>query len=105
MLTAFRGRLVGTLALALDGAGFVGMLAGTSVSLFLGKLLAAGLFALLALGILNRLVRRKRGTLPVELPTPVWVLLACCVLSAVETGAIVEGLNIPIRFDQAGFEK
>jgi len=105
VLTEFRQRLAGTLALALDGAGFVGSLAGASLSLVLGKLFAAGLFALLAVGVLNRFARRRRGDFAGEQPTPIWVPLVCVALSLVETAAIVEGFNVPVRFYQPGFEK
>ena len=36
---------------------------------------------------------------------PIWVPLVCVALSLVETAAIVEGFNVPVRFDQPGFEK
>lgn len=105
MLTAFRQRVVGGLTVASEGVGFVASLAGASVSLFLGKLFASALFVVLALGILNRFVRRRRNDLVKEQRAPVWVLVACVLLSIIEAGAVVEAMNLPVRFDQPGFEK
>jgi hypothetical protein len=105
MLRALKQRLVEGLGVALEGLGFFGSLAGASVSLFLGKLLASALFVLLAVGILNRFVRRRRGERAEEQRAPVWVLVVCVVLSIVEAGAVVEAMNLPVRFDQPGFEK
>lgn len=105
MLRAFKQRLVAGLGVALEGLGLLGSLAGASVSLFLGKLFASALFVLLAAGILNRFVRRRRGGMAAEQRAPVWVLLVCVVLSVVEAGAVVEAMNLPVRFDQPGFEK
>ena len=105
MLSAFKQRIVGGLAVALEGLGFVGSLAGASVSLFLGKLFASALFVVLAVGILNRFVRRRRGDLVEEQRAPVWVLVVCVLLSIIEAGAVVEAMNLPVRFDQPGFEK
>ena len=105
MLSAFKQRVVGGLAVALEGLGFVGSLAGASVSLFLGKLFASALFVVLAVGILNRFVRRRRGDLGEEQRAPVWVLVVCVLLSIIEAGAVVEAMNLPVRFDQSGFER
>lgn len=88
----------------LEGAGFLASLAGASASLFLGKLFAAGIFVVLAVGIVNRFVRRRRGEAVVP-PPPLWISVLCAVLSIAETGIIVEAINLPVRFDQPGFEK
>ncbi len=105
MLSAFRKRIAGGLASAIDGVGFVASLAGASASLFLGKLFASALFVLLALGVLNRFVRRRHGETKEEQQSPVWISLVCAVLATVETAVVVEALNLPVRFDQPGFEK
>lgn len=105
MLTTFRQRLAGTIALAFDGLLFVASLAGASLSLFLGKLFASALFVLLAVGVLNRFVRRRHGDMNEGQRSPLWVLLVCLGLSVIETGIVVEAMNLPVRFDQAGFEK
>jgi len=68
-------------------------------------LFAAVLFVLLAVGVLNRFVRRRRGVALCQQPAPPWVLVVCVVLSVIETGVIVEASNLPVRFDQPGFEK
>lgn len=105
MLTTFRQRLAGAAALAFDGLLFVASLAGASLSLFLGKLFASALFVLLAVGVLNRFVRRRHGEIDERQRSPIWVPLVCVGLSVIETGVIVEAMNLPVRFDQAGFEK
>ena len=105
MLAAFRKRFSGALAYALDGAGFVASLTGASVSLFFGKLFASALFVLLALGVLIRFARRRRGETKVEQQSPVWISLVCGILAVVETAVVVEATNLPVRFDQSGFEK
>lgn len=105
MLTAFRQRFAGVVALAFDGLLFVASLAGASLALFLGKLFASALFVLLAVGVLNRFVRRRHGEINEGQRSPIWVPLVCVGLSVIETGVIVEAMNLPVRFDQAGFEK
>jgi len=105
MLTAFRNRFVGVLASAIDGVGFIASLAGASVSLFLGKLFASALFVLLALGVLKRFVRRRHGEAKEEQQSPIWISFVCGVLAIVETAVVVEAMNLPVRFDQSGFEK
>jgi hypothetical protein len=105
MLSALKQRVGGGLAVALEGLGFAGSLAGASLSLLLGKLFASALFVLLAVGILNRFVRRRRGELAGEQRAPVWVLVVCLLLSIIEAGVVVEAMNLPVRFDQPGFEK
>jgi hypothetical protein len=105
MLTTFRQRLAGAVALAFDGLLFVASLAGASLSLFLGKLFASALFVLLAVGVLNRFVRRRHGDMNEGQRSPLWVLLVCAGLSVIETGIVVEAMSLPVRFDQAGFEK
>jgi hypothetical protein len=105
MLSTFKQRVVGGLVGALEALGFFASLAGASVSLFLGKFFASGLFVLLAVGVLNRFVRRRRGDFAEEQRAPVWVLVVCVVLSIIEAGIVVEASNLPVRFDQPGFEK
>jgi hypothetical protein len=92
------------LVTTLDGVGFLASLASASVSLFLGKLLAAGIFVLLAVVILNRFVRRRSGVVDAQ-PPAVWIPVVCAVASAVETGIVVEAVNLPVRFDQPGFDR
>ena len=104
-VATFRQRIVGGLLGAVDLLSFAASLAGASVSLFLGKLFASVLFAFLAVGVLNRFVRRRRGDVAYNQPTPLWVLAASLALSVVEAAAIVEASNLPVRFDQPGFEK
>lgn len=105
MLAKFKQRIVDGLLGTLDIIGFAASLAGASVSLFLGKLFAAVLFVLLAVGVLNRFVRRRSGIALYQQPTPPWLLVVCVVVSVIETGVIVEASNLPVRFDQPGFEK
>ena len=105
MLVKFKQRVVDGFLCTLDIIGFSASLAGASVSLFFGKLFAAVLFVLLAVGVLNRFVRRRRGDAVYQQPTPPWVLVVCIVLAIIETGVIVEASNLPVRFDQSGFEK
>ena len=105
MLVTFKQRVVGGFLGMLDIVGFAASLAGASVSLFLGKLFAAVLFVLLAVGVLNRFVRRRRGDAVHRQPVSPWVSVVCVVLSIIEAGAIVEASNLPVRFDQPGFEK
>jgi hypothetical protein len=105
MLSTFKRRILGGLVACLEVFGFIGSLAGASVSLFLGKFFAAVLFVLLAVGVLNRFARRRKGELIGEQRAPLWVLVTCAILSVIETGVVVEASNLPVRFDQSGFEK
>jgi len=105
MLATFKQRVVDCFLGTLDIIGFAASLAGASVALLLGKLFAAVLFVLLAVGVLNRFVRRRRGDAVYQQPAPPWVLVVCVVFSIIETSVIAEASNLPVRFDQPGFEK
>jgi len=101
----FRKRLVGGVAIALDGGAFLVTLTGASVSLFFGKLFASALFVLLAVGVLNRFIRRRRGQMNEIQRWPIWIPVLSAVCALIETAVVVESIHLPVRFDQDGFEK
>jgi ABC-type Na+ efflux pump permease subunit len=104
MLSKFRQGVGTRLSLLIDGAEVVALLLGSGASIVFGKLLAAALFGLLATGVATRFFRRRTEALPVN-PLPLWVTVVSGVLAVIESAIIVESINLPIRYYQAGFEK
>jgi hypothetical protein len=93
----------GLLALA-DIAG--GLLAGSGAAVvaFLGKFMLAVVLGAIALGFFLRLASR-RGVPPVS-PARMGLRyqLASACLAVVQVAALTEASNLPVRFDQNGFE-
>lgn len=104
MLAKLRQAVGKRLSVAIDMVELGALALGTGVSIIFGKVLAAALFALLAAGVATRFFRRGRKHAP-EKPLAVWITIALGMVSIVETTLIVESINLPVRFDQSGFDK
>lgn len=76
---------------------------GSGLALMFGKLLAAAVFGLLAVWVARRFFRLRGGASRSGMP--LWSLFAQAFVAIAAAGLIVEAINLPVRYDQAGFEK
>ena len=90
---------------ALEGAVALSSAVGAPIAIAFGKLFLAAILGALALGISLRFAGRKVQSVSVPMPTPWWVFSCSALLSLIETAALVEATNLPVRFDQPGFDK
>lgn len=102
-LTLKRKLADGFLVIA-DVAGLLLSASGASVVAVLGKLMLAVVLGAISLGFFLRLAGRRRQASLAPVPTPVWSYVASVVLAIFEIGLLVEATNLPVRFDQSGFE-
>ena len=86
----------------LDIAGLLVSVSGATVAAVFGKFVVGVVLGALALGFVLRLKLRRPAT-PSILQVPGWVRPAVAALCAVETAALVEATNLPVRFGQEGF--
>jgi ABC-type Na+ efflux pump permease subunit len=86
-------------------AGFVASLAGTTLSIVFGKLLAALVLAAVAVGIFLRLAGRRKQAPVANFAMPPWLQATCAFLSVIEVGLLTEATNLPVRLNQPDFEK
>lgn len=91
-------------AVALEGAAILTFGTGTAIALAFGKVLAAMALGAFAFGAFLRLTSRRNDASPARQQTPGWVRAAVALLSIVECALFVEAINLPVRFDQAGFQ-
>ncbi len=103
MLTRWKEGARSKLSLLIDGAEVVGLVAGSAIALVFGKLLAAVLFAALAAGVTTRFFRRSAQAIAPAMP--LWGVLISGGVAVVACAAAVEAINLPVRFDQVGFDK
>ena len=91
-----------------EGLGLAFAASGATVAAVLGKFIVGVVLAALAIGFLLRLKGRKSraGSAAVaQNPQPTTTSrLVTGLISAVEVAALVEATNLPIRFDQSGFQ-
>lgn len=93
------------LALTGDAVGVIVSASGaTAVSIF-GKLAAAVLLGAIAVGFFLRFTSRRRA----QISEPIvrvsgWVRVFAACLSVGGVAALVEAVNLPVRFNQPGFE-
>lgn len=105
MLMKIRSGLRATAMVTLEVAGLAASSCGAAITLFFGKLFAAAILGVLALGIFLRLTGRRRPP-PADAPvTSPWLQLACALLSLLEVAGLAEASNLPVRFNQPDFEK
>lgn len=105
MLRRVKHRVGESVAFLADGVLLAGSLAGVSFSVVFGKLLAGALFLGIAAGIGARLARRRRPDPPAASRATPGVSIVSAVVAAGAVAALVEMINLPVRYDQAGFEK
>lgn len=104
MLVALKQKTGEALLVAADILGLVLSFFGASVVAFLGKVMLAVVLFALALGFFLRLSGRRKVTAAPKAKSPAWTRPASAVLAAVETAALVEATDLPVRFHQVGFE-
>lgn len=104
MLTRLRAGLKSRMSMLIDGVEVGALVLGGGLSIVFGKLFAAVVFAAIAVGVASRFLRHRNVVLTPR-PLPIWVSLASSGLAVVGAAIVVEAINLPIRFDQIGFEK
>lgn len=104
MFLALKRKVVDGVLVVVDVAGLVLSVAGASLVAVLGKLMLAVVLSAIALGFFLRLAGRRRQQSVAPAPTPSWCYFASVFLTAIEVALLVEATNLPIRFNQSGFE-
>lgn len=104
MLPALKRRIAEGLLAGVDVAGIALSGSGAAVVAFLGKFMFAVVLGAIALGFFLRLVGRRRVQAAVPPPVPTWSRTISVVLAVAEVAMLVEATNLPVRFDQSGFE-
>ena len=104
MLTRLRAGLKSRMVTLIDGVEVAALVFGSGLAIAFGKLLAALVFAALAAGVATRFIRR-RGVVLIPRPLPIWISLASSALAVLGAAIVIEAINLPVRFDQIGFEK
>jgi hypothetical protein len=89
-----------------QGLAAVGSGAGAAIALATGKLLLAGLLAMITCSIAVRLLLRRRRADQQRPPRPaLWMQAASGLGAALLCAALVEAVKLPVRYDQPGFER
>ena len=104
MLMALKRRIADGFLVAADVAGVALSGSGAAVVAVLGKFMLAVVLGAIALGFFLRLAGRRPGQVVVSPRTPAWSRAVSVGLATVEVALLVEATNLPVRFDQAGFE-
>ena len=91
-------------AVALEGTAFLGSIGGAAVAVVFGKALLAVALGAFAFGAFLRLASRRRGALPPEKQSPLWVAPVAALATVVECAALVEAVDLPVRMSQPGFQ-
>lgn len=103
-LPTFKRKITDLLLAGLDAFGMITFASGAAAVAFLGKVMRAVVLAAIALGCFLRLTNRRRVHVAVPAPLPAWIRAAAAGSSLVVVGVLVEATNLPVRFDQTGFE-
>jgi hypothetical protein len=104
MFAAIRSAVAKRVEVLVEVAGLALSLSGATFAVVLGKVLVAVVLGAVALGIFLRLSSRRAGRVEAPVPMPKWVRPVAAALSVVEVAALVESVNLPVRFYDAGFE-
>ncbi len=104
MFAAIRTAVAKRIEVLVEVAGLALSLSGATFAVALGKVLIAVILGAVALGIFLRLSNRRAGGVKSPAPMPKWVRPVAAALSVVEVAALVEAVNLPVRFYDAGFE-
>lgn len=104
MFVKFRKQIADIMLAVADIAGALLAGSGAAVVAFFGKLMLAVVLGAISLGFFLRLVGRRRlhSNPPPSLGLRYQVPSA--VIAAIEVALFVETTNLPVRFDQPGFE-
>ena len=104
MLLALKRKIADGVLVVADVGGMLLSASGATVVAFLGKLMLAVILGALALGFFLRLVGRRQTMSVASAKPPGWCRVAAALLAAVEVALLAEATNLPIRFDQPGFQ-
>ena len=104
MLSPLKRRIADSFMAAADVAGVALSGSGAALVAVLGKFMLAVVLGAIALGFFLRLAGRRRGHVVNSPRMPAWIRAVSAGLAAVELALLVEATNLPVRFDQAGFE-
>jgi hypothetical protein len=104
VLPALRSTLAKRLDSLIDLAGIGLSLSGATVAVVFGKFLLAVILGSVTLGIFLRFAGRRDRRLAPSVPTPGWIRPTSAILTLVQAAALVEAINLPVRFSQPGFE-
>lgn len=102
MLVALKRKAGEALLVGADVAGMVLSVSGATVVALVGKVMLAVVLLAVGLGFFLRLSGRRKVAAPP--PAPGWVRPAAGILSVVEVAALTEATDLPVRFNQVGFE-
>jgi hypothetical protein len=89
---------------ALEGTAFLGSVGGAAVAVVFGKALLAVALGAFTFGVFLRLSSRRRGALPPQKQSPLWVAPVAALATVVECAALVESVDLPVRMSQPGFQ-
>ena len=95
------GRLI---MLIFEIIGMLGGLTGAIIAMVRGKYFAAVILGALALGLFFRINGRGQEKNHAAVVVSPWVILSCVLLSLIEVSILAEATNLPVRFNQPGFE-
>lgn len=104
MLPALKRKVADGFLVVADVGGMLLSASGATVVAVLGKLMLAVVLGAIALGFFLRLVGRRQKAVASPLKTPPWCRVAAALLASVEVALLAEATNVPIRFDQPGFQ-
>jgi hypothetical protein len=103
MLIAIRKSFAAKLELIAEVVGLAVSFSGATLAAVFGKLVIAIILGAITLGLFLRLTGRRSNLQVAAQPVPGWVRPAAVLLAVVETSALVEATNLPVRFSQQGF--
>jgi hypothetical protein len=104
MFPAVRSAIAKRIEVLVEVGGLALSLSGATLAVLLGRVLVAVVLGAVALGIFVRLSGRRAGRVEAPVPMPKWVRPVAAALSVVEVAVLVEAVNLPVRFHDAGFE-
>lgn len=104
MFPALRSTLAKRFDSLIDLAGIGLSLSGATAAIVFGKLLLAVILGSVTLGIFLRFAGRRAKRVSPAVQTPGWIRPVSAILTVVEAAALVEAADLPVRFNQPGFE-
>lgn len=104
-LPVLKRKVADAISIACDVLGLIAGASGAMAVAFFGKLAAAVVLGAIALGFFLRLTSRRRAApLVPRAVVPTWAQALSAVLASASVAALVEATNLPVRFNQPGFE-
>lgn len=104
MLDIVRKSVLYKVAFVVETTALAASLLGATVASVTGRFPVAVLLGALAVALILRLSRRRAAASAAPPPLPVWMRPLAVLLSGAETAALVEAVNLPVRFNQVGFQ-